>query len=86
MEIKRIILAAILGTLLIITLGSCINNNNKDNNESQGRTHESDYENEAPTYNKTRDDMEERTDTISNEKRIPKDSVEIKSKGNASSV
>lgn len=72
----------LLSILLPVSLSSCIDNNNKDN--GQGRK-ESNYENEAPTYNKTRDDILESSDTVAAGKRIPKDPVEVKSKGNAAS-
>lgn len=65
-----------------LSLASCIGNNNKDN--KSGSSHDSDYENEAPTYNKTREETTIDSSAATG-KRIPKDTVEIKSKGNASS-
>ena len=85
MEIKRIVFIEKADVIISATQSS-IDNNNRDNEGSQGRSHDSDYRQDAPTFNKTRDDLEKSVDTISTEKRIPKDSVEIKSKGNASSV
>ncbi|PZR22612.1 MAG: hypothetical protein DI539_05155 [Flavobacterium psychrophilum] len=84
MRLKHIVFGG-LAALIMISAQSCIDNNNRDNKESQGRNRESDYRQDAPTYNKTRDDTEENMDTVSTETRIPKDTVEIKSKGNASS-
>jgi hypothetical protein len=85
MEIKKIILVAVSGTVLLTAANSCIDNNNKDNNGSQGQNQDSNYENQAPTYNTTEDDMEEKLDTVSTDKRVPKDPVEVKSKDNAAS-
>lgn len=82
MRTSTLIRSSFIGALLL-TLGSCIDNNNKDNGQ-QGQK-DSNYENEAPTYNKTRDDIEQAGDTATTEKRVPKDPVEIKSKGNAAS-
>lgn len=82
MRTSTLIRSSIICTLLL-TLSSCIDNNNKDNGQ-QGQK-DSNYENEAPTYNKTRDDIEQASDTVTTEKRVPKDPVEIKSKGNAAS-
>jgi hypothetical protein len=84
MKTRQFILTAALG--IILTLSSCIDNNNKDNDSSQGDQNETDYENEAPTYNKTSNDMQEDgSDTTATKKRIPKDPVERQSKGNAAS-
>lgn len=71
--------------IVMIIAQSCIDNNNRDNDGSEGRNRDSDYRQDAPTYNETRDDVEKSIDTVSTEKRIPKDTVEINSKGNASS-
>jgi len=70
--------------LFAFTVNSCIEHNKNSNNDPQNGQ-ESDYRNDPPTYNRTREDMEEALDTASSDKRIPKDSVEINSKGNASS-
>ena len=65
-----------------LSLFSCVDNNNKDNN-SGAKTTESDYRQDAPTFSEDQNDMEKKLDTVDNDKRIPKDPVEIKSKGNA---
>jgi hypothetical protein len=76
----KIYLLAIVG----LSISSCIDNNNKDNN-SGAKASESDYIQDAPTTNETRDDMEEKLDTVNSEKRVPNDPVERASKGNAAS-
>ena len=73
----------LMGAMLFSGMTSCIDNNNKDKG-AQGQK-DSNYENQAPTYNNTRDDIEQNSDTVAAEKRIPKDPVEVKSKGNAAS-
>lgn len=70
---------------IALSICSCIDNNNKDN-DSGAKATESDYQTDAPTYNETEKDMEEQLDTISTDRRVPKDPVERASKGNASSV
>jgi hypothetical protein len=71
----------------LFSLTACIDNNNKDNDgQVSGNPQESDYGQEAPTYNKSREDIEDSTATgASSDKRIPKDPVERQSKGNAAS-
>jgi hypothetical protein len=57
MKNVKIYLIGLLGLLLC----SCIDNNNKDNNSGAKAT-ESDYTQDAPTYNETRDDVEAQMD------------------------
>lgn len=85
MTTKKFILAAVLGSVTLLSMQSCIDNNNKNDNGQDGTPNETNYEEQAPTYNKTRDDIEESKDTVVESKRVPIDPVERKSKGNASS-
>jgi hypothetical protein len=78
MKINNLCLSLVLASITI----ACIDNNNKDNNTG-AKNQDSDYREEAPTYNKTEDEVTKSMDTVAAEKRIPKDSVERKSKGNA---
>lgn len=50
---------------LNFTMFSCVDNNNANKGIDQaGESQESDYEEQAPTYNKTRDDIEASNDSI----------------------
>ena len=58
---------------LAFTIFSCIDNNNTNNGGNQtGESQESDYEEQAPTYNKTRDDIEASNDSIASAKQNQK--------------
>lgn len=80
MKTLKIYLLCITATIM----ASCIDNNNKDNTTG-AKNSETDYTQDAPTYNETQNDMEEKLDTVSTDKRIPEDAVERSSKGNTSS-
>ena len=83
MRTKNFNSSAFAATLIAFSLNSCIDNNNKD--DGRHDQNDSNYENEAPTYNKAEDDIQKNGDTLTSDKRVPKDPVEIQSKGNASS-
>lgn len=70
----------------LLALTGCIDHKNDNTNgQGPGGLHETD-EQEATTYNKTRDDMADSTAAgTSPDKRIPKDPVKRQSKGNAAS-
>jgi len=85
MTTQKFILNAFVGSVILLCMQSCIDNNNKNGGGQDGAPNETNYEQQAPTYNKTREDVEDATDTVVESKRVPKDPVERKSKGNASS-
>ncbi|AWH86592.1 hypothetical protein HYN59_16405 [Flavobacterium album] len=81
---KKLRLFTFISCAILFSMTSCLDNNNKNNNTED--LHESDNGNDAPTYNKTREEMEaDSAQTPLPQKRVPKDSVEIITKGNASS-
>jgi len=83
---KLSLITEIVAGCVLLALTGCIDHKNDNTNgQGPGGLHETD-EQEATTYNKTRDDMADSTSAgTSPDKRIPKDPVERQSKGNAAS-